>query len=91
MSGEMTLQEITERIMTAHWDMAACRCWVCTAGRESGCAPRDKYLLHRNGNREKFPVPPIGWGVEVKLPTLADLVKRVERLERHWAMCDSQS
>jgi hypothetical protein len=38
------LQEIVERIMTQHWDLAACPCWVCSKGREAGCRPREKYL-----------------------------------------------
>ncbi len=40
----MTPTEIVERIMTQHWDMAACQCWVCRDGREAGCRPRDAYL-----------------------------------------------
>lgn len=39
--------EIIERIMTMHWDMAACPCWVCRAGRDAGMRPRDKYLDYR--------------------------------------------
>jgi len=35
------MQDIIERIMTQHWDMAACLCWVCQEGREAGCRPRD--------------------------------------------------
>lgn len=53
----MTAQEIVERIMTAHWDMAACPCWVCSAGRELGFAPRDGYQLHKYGNRERYSIP----------------------------------
>ncbi len=41
------LREIVERIMTQHWDMAACSCWVCRDGREAGCRPRVEYLLWR--------------------------------------------
>ena len=40
----MTHHEIIERIMTAHWDMAACHCWICIEGRRLGCGPRDRYL-----------------------------------------------
>lgn len=39
----MNTREILERIMTAHWDMAACYCWVCDAARKVGCRPRGKY------------------------------------------------
>ena len=41
------LREIVEIIMTQHWDMAACQCWVCTKGREAGCSPMEKYLPMR--------------------------------------------
>lgn len=37
--------EIIERIMTQHWDLAACRCWVCVEGRDAGLCPRERYLL----------------------------------------------
>ena len=57
----MNASEIVERIMTAHWDMSACPCWVCVAGRVAGLAPREGYLLHVAGNRETYPVPPLGW------------------------------
>lgn len=40
----MTAQEIIERIMTQHWDLAACPCWVCKAGRELGYHPMEQYL-----------------------------------------------
>jgi hypothetical protein len=36
--------EIVERVMTLHWDLAACRCWLCVAGRNLGCGPRERYL-----------------------------------------------
>lgn len=41
-------QAIIERIMTQHWDMAACRCWICVGGREAGCRPRERYLRWRS-------------------------------------------
>ena len=53
----MNAQEVVERIMTAHWDMTACRCWICEAGRCLGFQCRDDYLLHKHGNREKYPDP----------------------------------
>jgi hypothetical protein len=34
---------VVERIMTQHWDLSACRCWVCTEARAAGCRPRDCY------------------------------------------------
>jgi len=44
---EKQLAEIVERIMTMHWDMAACRCWVCEAGRLAGCGAREEHLTWR--------------------------------------------
>ncbi len=38
------MKEIIETIMTMHWDMDACRCWVCDEGRELDCHPISKYL-----------------------------------------------
>ena len=38
------LKEIIERIMTMHWDMKACCCWVCEAGRKAGCHANESYL-----------------------------------------------
>ena len=35
--------EIVERIMTQHWDMAACQCWVCQEGHKADCRPRVEY------------------------------------------------
>jgi hypothetical protein len=37
------LREIVERIMTQHWDLASCRCWICERGRAAGCHPREGY------------------------------------------------
>lgn len=39
---------IIETIMTQHWDLAACSCWVCTQGRAAGLHPREEYLAHRH-------------------------------------------
>lgn len=39
----MSLSEILETIMTMHWDMMRCRCWVCVAAREHGLRPRPEY------------------------------------------------
>ncbi len=47
-------QDIVERIMTEHWDMAACNCWVCQAGDILGLGARDKYLPHKE-NYEPLP------------------------------------
>lgn len=40
----VSIIEIVERIMTMHWDIFACHCWVCEAGRKAGCRPRDQFL-----------------------------------------------
>jgi hypothetical protein len=40
----MDSQQIIEIIMTQHWDLKMCDCWVCRAGRELGYAPRETYL-----------------------------------------------
>lgn len=57
-----TVEDIVERIMTAHWDMASCRCWVCKTGRELGLRPRPKWLDHEHDNRQRYPVPSGNWG-----------------------------
>ena len=53
--------EVVERIMSWHWDMQACDCWVCHLGRRIGLRPREEYLPHRNNNRATRPVPSEGW------------------------------
>ena len=58
----MNAQEIIEQIMTQHWDMAACRCWVCEAGRALGHRPNDKYTNWRG--RLEY--------VDVKEPRVSD-------------------
>jgi hypothetical protein len=44
----MNGQEIIERIMSQHWDMTACRCWVCDAGRALGYGGHSEYLSHNS-------------------------------------------
>lgn len=44
----MDAKEIVERIMTQHWDMAVCRCWVCEEGRKAGCRPIEEYLSYES-------------------------------------------
>ena len=44
----MDAEEIVERIMTMHWDIAACTCWICREGRKTGLACKDKYLPHKS-------------------------------------------
>ena len=35
---------IVQMIMTQHWDLAACPCWVCNAGRVAGLHPTSDFL-----------------------------------------------
>lgn len=58
---DLTPNDIVERIMSAHWDMSACPCWVCRAGRANGCRPRESLLNHVSDNRMRLPVPTDGW------------------------------
>ena len=44
-----TAQQIIETIMTQHWDLAACKCWICEAGRKLDFAPRIAYLPSHEG------------------------------------------
>lgn len=47
MSGETITdaEDIVMLIMTQHWGgMAACRCWICEAGRALGLHPTSDYL-----------------------------------------------
>ena len=53
----MNAQEIIERIMTAHWDLASCPCWVCQAGYGLKFAAREQYLA----TDPIRPVPIFGW------------------------------
>ena len=50
----MSERDIVERIMTMHWDLAACPCWVCEAGRAAGCRPRDYHLQYKLPKEERL-------------------------------------
>ena len=50
------LREIIERIMTQHWDMASCPCWICVEGREVGCRPREMYQAYKHPEQRRPPV-----------------------------------
>jgi len=44
----LTPKDIVEAIMTQHWDMAACPCWICEVGQSAGCRPKEHHLAgHR--------------------------------------------
>lgn len=59
----MTPSEIVQRIMSAHWDMVSCQCWVCVNGRRNGIRPVLEMLSHRDGNDKKYHVP-YGWNYD---------------------------
>jgi len=40
--------EIVEVIMTQHWDIAACQCWICKAGREIDLHPTRRFLPRKS-------------------------------------------
>ena len=44
-------KDIVEKIMTQHWDIAACQCWICKHGREMGLRPRKKHMIHHGGDK----------------------------------------
>lgn len=46
-------RSIIERIMTQHWDMAACPCWICVEGRELGLGPREQYFAHKHPEQRR--------------------------------------
>lgn len=52
MNNEL-MQSIIETIMTQHWDMKACECWICQSGREAGCRPRDTYMMHKHPEKTR--------------------------------------
>lgn len=55
------LRPIIERIMTQHWDMSMCLCWVCEEGRAAGCRPRSHHLLHNDPAERRTQVV-VPWG-----------------------------
>ena len=61
----MTMREIIEIIMSQHWDMAACPCWICKEGHKLGCRPRGQHLRHNAGDKAKDSVhvdgPSLKW------------------------------
>ena len=40
-------KDIVEQIMTQHWDMKSCDCWVCVDGRKAGLRPRETHLKNK--------------------------------------------
>lgn len=50
----MNEKEIVERIMSMHWDMKACECWICREGRKVGCSAKSEYLPHNSKKKLKW-------------------------------------
>ena len=48
-----TAEDIVTQIMTQHWDLKACDCWVCEAGRRIGLGAVEEHLPRVSG--VKFP------------------------------------
>lgn len=42
----MTPENIVEITMAQHWDMVACNCWICEAGRKNGIGAYHENLPH---------------------------------------------
>lgn len=64
-AGPDAARNIVERIMAMHWDMVACRCWVCEDGRAAGIRATTETLeLLRTDPRERVQ---IGWPKEFPL------------------------
>lgn len=60
MDAEQHLKNLIERVMSAHWDMAACQCWFCREARSLGCHPRGGY------DRKKYPVAHDAFGPQIR-------------------------
>ena len=58
----MTAPEIVQQVMTMHWDIMSCRCWVCVAGRENGLHPNEAFLDWRG----KFEYVDVKWPAKKK-------------------------
>lgn len=42
----LTPENVIEIIMAQHWDMVACDCWICNAGRYNGLGATRENLPH---------------------------------------------
>lgn len=52
-----TAEHIVRRIVSAHWDIFACDCWVCEAARAEGIHPTGPWMNTTDDNATKYPVP----------------------------------
>jgi uncharacterized protein (DUF2345 family) len=48
----LTAEDIITIITSQHWDMVACKCWICEAGRRIGCGATEEGL--RIGSKKGF-------------------------------------
>lgn len=53
--------DIVMMIMTQHWDISACQCWVCQAGRAAGLHPTSDFLEWRRHGYEPVHVDDQWW------------------------------
>jgi hypothetical protein len=58
----VTDQQLIERVMTNHWDMAACPCVVCGYGRARGWSARIEYLGESDPHSIGAPLEPPSQG-----------------------------
>jgi hypothetical protein len=42
-----TPRDIVLQIMSQHWDLKACECWVCVQGYRLGCRTMDRHLRYK--------------------------------------------
>ena len=59
----LTSTDIVTQIMTQHWDLHACQCWICLAGRRVGIGPVKEHLQRVSGY--VFPRVEVGRGAPV--------------------------
>ena len=43
----MKAEDIIEIIMTQHWDMKSCDCWICSEGRKLKLSPKRTHLRNK--------------------------------------------
>lgn len=67
----MKPKEIVERIMTQHWDMVACDCWICEEGYKSKCGAKEEYLPYKETPHRPFVSVEGSWTDGVSRPVLS--------------------
>jgi len=71
----MTADDIIRQIATMHWDMIACRCWVCEAGRELGIHANEDFLNWH----DKFEYVDVVWSVMRPKASDAGIIRKGQR------------